>query len=220
MRKIALLDIDDILMPFIEGFNKYLVTVRRDLRIKPNYLPKTWGFKELGNVDKEIQYYINNLADKYRIFEGATDFTEELKKLGFEVILITAHPSQHLLKRIRNLKGQGLPFDHIYSVASFTPEGERIRESKIEFTEALELDKDSIILFADDRADATIDMVAKFKNLQGFTLNRDYNSEELSMVKMFDEDAKRFNVISNPGVGADEQVKELYTHFLEKARGI
>jgi len=218
MRKIALLDVDDVLIKFIEHFNECLMEKRPEFKINPKYLPKSWGYTELGDVSKEINDYINNNSDECKAFDNASEFTARLKELGFEVVLITAHPANKLIERVANLKKQDITFDHIYCTAAFDDDGEKLYWKKSEFVEALGLHKDSKLLFVDDRANSVIEMIGQFDNAEGFTMNRGYNHNALAQ-QLFDKDADRLSVVSEQfGETADEQVKRLYNLVLQRAK--
>jgi len=217
IKKIALVDVDDVCIPFIEDFNIYLRTQRPEIVIDPKYLPKIWGYEELGSVSKEMNDYINGDSDKSKIFDGAVHFTTRLKELGFEIVLITAHPAHKLVERAKNLKSQGLVFDHLYCTAAFDHKGEKLYWRKSEFVEVLELNKDSKLLFVDDRANSVIDMISKFDNAEGFTMDRGYNHGDLNQT-LFDKDAERLHVVGEKfGEIADDQVKRLYNVVLQRA---
>jgi len=227
--KTVILDVDDIILKFIEGFNRYLVTVRADIKIKPHYLPKVWGFTELGDISKEINEYINTYADGGQIscdgvkisfgklYDGAADFTNKIKEMGHDVVLLTAHPSHRIIERINNLKSQGLKFDHIYCTAAHDADGNKVYHSKSDFIEALGY-TDENFLFADDKAATIMEMLGRFKNADLFTLDRDYNKEALvESANLFDEDRERLNII--PGgnnIMPSNQIALLYEQILQK----
>ena len=220
MKKIALLDVDDLLQAFItgiNGFNSYLVSVRPDISIKSHYLPKNWGYTELGDISKELNEYINKYSDEGLAFKGASEFTKKLKDMGMEVILLTAHPAIKTIDRMINLKKQGIIFDSLYCCSYYDENGKKIYKTKTEFAKALGLDKDCIFFFADDKASTTIDMLTNFKNCHVFTMQRDYNNEALfNLVNLFDEDKSRLHIV--PGSSStipDNQVLALYEKVLE-----
>jgi FMN phosphatase YigB (HAD superfamily) len=228
-RKVCILDVDDVLVRFIEGFNRYLIVNRSDISISPKYLPKTWGYTELGDISKEMNTYIDTYSDnktlmvkdplKERapasVFDGAAEFTKKLKELDMEIILLTAHPAHKIIDRVENLRHHGIIFDSIYCTTYYNEKGEKIYKSKQDFAKALGMENREFY-FADDKAATVIDMLEKFENANVFTMQRDYNTEALSVVPhLFDKDKNRIHVVPHNSLhGPDQQVGALYELFL------
>jgi len=216
-KRVALLDVDDILLKFIEGFNKHLSTNGFEGTIHPNYLPRTWDYKELGDVSSQLRAYIDAETDDLDAFEGAAAFTEDLRELGMEVVLLTAHPAHLTLDRIRNLKKHGIYFDQLYCTAGYDNHGKKVYHSKAEFAREL-FDSTRKIVFADDKASTVVDMVGELENVTGVTLARPYNDDVLADLQLFDKDSDRLFVAGEASNLPEQQVNELYDKFLEKAR--
>jgi len=220
MRKVALLDVDDIIIRFIEGFNAFLMTQRPDINIPAAaYLPKQWNYSEFGDISKEMAEFIDKHSDECKVFDGAPGLTKSLKDMGFEVVLLTAHPAYKTLERIVNLRKQNITFDSLYCTAYHNSEGEKFYKSKPEFAEALGMGDEGVeFLFVDDKAATVVDMLSKFPNSKVVTVDRTYNRETLDGLNLFDEDAARFNyTVYDPTQKIEVQVAQMYEQVLQVA---
>ena len=219
-RKVALLDVDDVIIRFIEGFNAYLMTKRPDVKIPAAaYLPKQWNYAEFGDISKEMTEFIDKYSDECKVFKGAADFTKKFKDMGFEVVFLTAHPAHKTLERIINLKEQNITFDSLYCTAYYNSSGEKLYRSKVEFAEALGMGKEGTeFLFVDDKAATVVDMLAKFPNCKVFTMDRTYNRADLDGLNLFDEDSSRFHCTEyDPSQKIEVQVVKMYENVLNVA---
>lgn len=219
MRKIAILDVDDVILNFIGGVNTYVSGLNKGFVINPEYIPKSWGWRELGDIGNEINTFINNMSDDLSCFDNTVNFINSLKEMDFEIILMTAHPAHLTLERIQNLKKNNIEFDSIYCTFGYGPGGEKISHPKSSFIKELTSPEDKII-FVDDKATTVIDVVHKIPNAIGFTMDRASNDEALGNIELFDKDANRFY---KAGTGIDiltAQVDFLYNEVLEKAKEI
>ena len=219
-RKVALLDVDDVLLKFIEGFNSFLMTKRPDVKIPAAaYLPKQWNYAEFGDIQSEMLEFIDKHSDDCKVFDGAANFTEYLKNMGFEVVLLTAHPAHKTLERLANLKKQNITFDSLYCTAYHNSKGKKLYKTKTEFAQALGMGNEGTeFLFVDDKAVTVLDMLSNFPNSKVITMDRSYNREVLDGLNLFDQDSSRFYCTAyDPSQKIETQVEKMYEQVLKIA---
>jgi FMN phosphatase YigB (HAD superfamily) len=213
IKKVFLGDIDDIIVDFIGEFNVYLrkkghpdATAQR---IDKDYMPKTWGYEEFyTTVGYDMERFINENSGNLPVFDGAVEFTQKLRGMGLEIVLMTANPAHKLYERIKSLKSQGIEFDHIYSTAALDHNAGMIKIPKHELT--LDLFPDREVYFVDDRLNHVVDFVRSVPNSTGFSLARTYNIG----VDCKDTDGK-LHIAGCPAQSGKLQITELYDKVLK-----
>lgn len=178
MKKIAFFDQDDVLNDFIKGYNIYLTSLGYDLGPeREEYIPKNWGYLEIGVPYSTIQDYIHSCPN-HPPHQEMIDCANNLKNKGWEIVIVTSHPSNLAMERIQHLNTLGLNYDHIALTQSFDKNGNVVSLSKAKYIEAVYKKPGSTLIFIDDRMKSVLEFT-KLGLGRGFSMDRAYNSSEL-----------------------------------------
>lgn len=178
MKRLAFFDADDIFLQWIPDFNEHLATLgflpEKDAR---EYIPKAWGYPELGIDYKVVESYIQN-GPMHPSYPAMIDLMRSLRGKGWEVVVITSHPTNKMMERIQNLNELGGQFyDHVVFSLAHDTEGKPVSISKAKYIGQLYREQ-SIKIFVDDR----LKSVNEFVNAglgYGFSMDRAYNDKDL-----------------------------------------
>lgn len=170
---IVWLDVDDVLLDFKMMYNRHLKE-NYDIKIPHNYIPKTWHYTEI--LPKKIKFgqTMETLGKRWaknqKALEGAKDFTKQLKKMGYRVILITHIEGEQGPDRINCLMREGIHFDEIY----FT-----MGRTKSEFAvEVVKRYPKAVNCFMDDKAENVVDFLMNVPKTElGLTLDLPFNDQ-------------------------------------------
>jgi hypothetical protein len=182
VKKIAIFDQDDVINMWILEFNKHLISLGYDLGPdKEEYIPKNWGYTEIGVPYKIVQNYIHSCPN-HAPYKEMVNCANRLKNRGWEIVVVTSHPSNLKMERIKHLNTLGLNYDHIALTQSFDKSGEVVSLSKAKYIEAVYKRLGNILIFVDDRMKSVIEFVEMGLG-HGFSLDRAYNSKEMERLQ-------------------------------------
>jgi hypothetical protein len=179
MKRIAFFDADDIFLQWIPDFNEEMAK-KGVLKVENprEYVPQAWGYPELGMGYGPVQDYVQ-AAPMHPPYEEMVDLMRRLRKAGWEVVIITSHPSDKMMERVRNLALLGEQFyDHLVLTLTHDPSGKIVSISKADYIEGFYREK-SIKIFVDDRLKSVNEFVRKGLGL-GFSVDRAYNDLDLA----------------------------------------
>ena len=178
MRKIAIFDQDDVLNDWISEFNQHLISLGYDLGPeKEEYIPKNWGYTEIGIPYSIVQGYIHS-CPKHAPYQEMINCANRLKSKGWEIVVVTSHPSNLKMERIQHLNSLGLNYDHIALTQSFDKNGNVVSLSKAKYIEAVYKRPGNTLIFIDDRMKSVLEFI-KLGLGRGFSVDRAYNSNEI-----------------------------------------
>jgi FMN phosphatase YigB (HAD superfamily) len=213
-KKIMWLDIDDVLISFMPNFNNSLAS--KGINIKKQYIPQDWGYSGIlspEEMKKEISDFVLNKCNDLPPIEGAAEFTQRAREVGFKVFLITAHPSSLMMERLENLNRYGIVFDAYYSTSFFKKDSDQqFYIDKFELIKALgygDKTKYNNIL-VDDNLKNVYKMVKAGLGI-GVSIKRAYNQELLDQIESSEEDSDIRNdiMISRGGRFMDQQATKM-----------
>jgi len=183
MKKIITVDMDDVLVSWIPEFNKHLINLGYNLGSeKEEYIPKNWGYTEIGIPYSVVQDYIHSCPN-HAPYKEMIDCINRVKAKGWEVVVVTSHPSNLKMERIQHLNTLGLNYDHIALTQAFDKEGKVVSLSKAKFIEAVYKRPGNILVFVDDRMKSVVEFVELGLGY-GFSMDRAYNDKDLNVMQM------------------------------------
>jgi FMN phosphatase YigB (HAD superfamily) len=181
MKKIAFVDADDVFLQWIPDFNEHLAK----LGYLPEegareYIPQAWGYPELLIRYEDVQDYIQN-GPMHPPYPEMIETLRKLRKNGWEVVIITSHPTNKMMERIANIASFGQFYDHIVFSLAHDTNGKAVSISKAKYIQQLYIEP-SIKIFVDDR----LRSVNEFVELglgYGFSMDRAYNDKDLEIMQ-------------------------------------
>jgi hypothetical protein len=183
MKKLLAADVDDISLDFIGDLNIHLGLDRE-------YEPTGWNYPELNVPADAIQKYIQS-GPMHTAFQEMVRFLNEAREQhGWELVLITAHPANKMMERIRNLNQIGLRYDHIVFTAFHGPDGKSMGVSKAQYLKEAYSHRFDHIVLIDDRLKSVNEFTQMGLGL-GASVVRAYNSEDLKILQEDRLSAKR-----------------------------
>jgi len=215
--KTAFIDVDDILLSFFCAFHSYLQ--QKGFNVTKSYIPKNWNYSELfpnkEDFFEHLNPFVESLTSDLLPFEGADQFTLNLKKKGWNIVLITAHPIHLMMERITNLKKYNIYFDHFYSTSFYKPDGTKVNIEKSELIKLLGYDDKTKFknLFIDDRFKSVESFVKNDLGI-GASIKRSYNYDDINNC---DEEILNKILLSRGGKSKTQQVQNLYKMILDFA---
>lgn len=143
-KPIVICDVDEVVLHFIEGFERYLH--RNELWLDPASFALNGNvkYKETGNpvIDEDLRQHFADFFDqeahRLEAIEGAASALASLAR-GANVLMLTNLPDQYREARIANLDNHGMPYPVI---ANQGPKGPAVR--------TIAQDHDQPIVFVDD----------------------------------------------------------------------
>jgi len=171
MQKIIFADVDDISLDWIGDFNTAMGW-------EASYTPQVWGYPEMPITYEDVKTFIQRGPMNSPI-QNSIDYLNKIQNQGWKVILITSHPTNMMMERIKNLKEVGLKYDHIVFTQSFNDKGETVSFSKAQYIQEVYGHIKGYKILLDDRMKS----VNEFVNLGlgfGVSMDRAYNSKELA----------------------------------------
>jgi hypothetical protein len=200
-KKILWLDVDDCILDFQGAFNKHLIKEGVAPDLDPHYVQKEWDYscvlKGKGlDFRAMMEHFIDTGCVSLPTLGSARRLTLAAKQLGYEVNLITAHPSYLTVERLRNLRDAGVHYDHYYSTHHFDRKGRALHWDKGEFIADLGFEFAHNV-FVDDRM-GTVDKFVRRGLGVGVTVDYPYNSEVRSTLALIEGNP---NLIVSPWMG-------------------
>lgn len=136
MKDILAFDGDGVLIDYKSGYRKiWKMCFGEDLTVKkPSYHATThFGVQ---NPDKKSHFWKLFHHHGWQIMEpepGAVEACQELHDAGFEIVCVTAMPSQYQEHRLKNLRRLGFPIEKVIATGTaktYNPKKEAIDELK------------------------------------------------------------------------------------------
>jgi FMN phosphatase YigB (HAD superfamily) len=178
MKRIAFFDADDIFLQWIPDFNEHLASLGYLKQANPReYIPKAWGYPELGIEYSVVESYIQQ-GPMHPPYPEMVELMRRLRGEGWEVVIITSHPTNKMMERIANLAQLGGQFyDHIVFSLAHDTQGKAVSISKAQYIANI-YKEPSTKIFVDDRLKSVIEF-ARMGLGYGFSMDRAYNSKDL-----------------------------------------
>lgn len=179
-------DVDEVLVEFRPLLNAHL-NKSFNLSLHRDYVANDWGYSDV--IPKEASFpeimsgLPKNWPEHQVLYEGAAEFTRDLKKLGCEVVLITHLDLELAPYRLKNLFYHQVYFDEIY----FT-----LGKSKVDFAHPVSLrftdnqGRPAKNIVIDDKAQNVVEFLDLMPNMAlGVTMDYAYNKSTLAKTKNF-----------------------------------
>lgn len=182
MKKLCFCDADDVFLQWIPDFNEHLASLGYDLGPQPReYIPLMWGYPEVpGLTYPVVESYIQS-GPSHPPYIEMINTLKKLRSEGWEVIIITSHPTNKMMERISNIAAFGQFYDHIVFSLSYGPDGKPTSLSKAQYIKNF-YKETSLKIFIDDRLKSVNEFVELGLGV-GFSMERAYNSEDLKKLQ-------------------------------------
>ena len=178
MKRVLTVDVDEVLLDFIGEFNDWLTA--RGYPFDRNYMPSEWsGWHQIPRDEffGLLELFINNHTHSLPPLGKAELLCRRARKAGWEVHLVTAHPSHLQLERMENLAKHGIEWSAFYATLFRNPDGSKSTVSKHDMAKVVAGD---INLLVDDRAKTCLAWVSSgLPRPWAVTIGRSYNKDDL-----------------------------------------
>lgn len=182
MKKQLFVDVDDVLLQWIPDFSEHVGLGRE-------YMPENWGYTEKQVEYETVKRFIAS-GPMHPAIEGNVKRLNRLKDKGWEVILVTSHPSNMLMERVANLKLAGVKYDHLVCTLLVNPDGSQNSVSKAHYINEVYGENKGYKILVDDRLKSVNEFVKMGLGL-GVSIDRAYNSKDVEELQN-DSVLKRF----------------------------
>jgi hypothetical protein len=174
MKKVCFVDADDVLLTWIPDFNEHIGQDRE-------YIPQSWGYPELGVEYGTVRNFIQS-APQHDPYPEVVGFVNGLRRTGWEIVVITSHPTNRMMERLDNLNQIGLQYDHVVFTQFFTPDGSTGSVSKAQYIKKAYGHFSCYRLLIDDRLKSVNEFVEMGLGF-GASVDRAYNSEDVKRLR-------------------------------------
>jgi len=204
MKKQLFVDVDDVLLQWIPDFNEHIGQSRE-------YIPKAWGYPELGVKYETVKAFIAN-GPMHPAIEQNVQRLNKLHDRGWDVILVTSHPTNMTMERIRNLKAVGVKFDHLVCTLLVNPDGSQTSVSKAFYIKEVYGDVQGYKILVDDRLKSVNEFVKMGVGL-GVSIDRAYNDKDLEELQ--NDNLLKKRVMLGRGDTYTEQAHDMFNRLEE-----
>ena len=179
-------DVDEVLVEFRSMLNDHL-NKSFNLNLDRDYVAHDWHYSDVLPKEASFPTIMSGLPKNWPehqpLYAGAAEFTQTLKEMGCEVVLITHIDLELAPYRLKNLFYHGIYFDEIY----FT-----LGKSKTDFAVPLSLrftdeeNRPAKNIIIDDKAQNVIEFLDMVPNMSlAVTMDYNYNKESLAKCRNY-----------------------------------
>lgn len=221
MKKKFWCDVDDVILDFQKQLHRDFTA--QGWPTPDGYYSKGWDYKCVtGCPDAALEVIlscVHNNSDDLDTIGKPAELMEAIRRLGWEINLITAHPATLTPERLANLARHGVAFDHFYSTCHFNENGERQFWAKHELVRLLgHVNDKTVNLFADDKLSSVAAFVASGAG-HGVSMDIPMNRRHLRKNPLDPKIAAKIE-ISPLGKNKQESVEIFHERILERAKSL